>query len=496
MRTGPGKGVVRGETVGGTGAGDLPLGSWWRSLFAPVPPGERDALREHLAASLWGGFAAGFISLTDVILAKTLHAPGWQVTLLATLGPAANLTSFVWAGRMEGRAKGGFFFAAGVLGRLPLVLALLFHGPGWLIGLNLLFSVSNALLATAISAVLQMRYHVLDRARHLGLATSASSLAVIAAVQGAGFWLERDETVFPWLFACAAVGGLFSCYHLFRMEAGSGAARGPAAWLRPVWASLRLRTGTGRSRIGALRPENSGPDPRAGRPKPSGGGASVKVGLGAVWRNLRVAGTVLRENPDFASFERSFMVYGFAFLGLLPVLPLYVVRELKMSYAQLSSTKGVWSQIGLVVLSPVLGVALGRLRPLLFTGRTFLLLALYPLCLLASTAPWAGQRVAWVYAAFLVYSVAMTGVNLSWTLGSMHFARGRDASLFQGVHVALTGVRGLLAPSLGYAVYRWFGAGAAFGLSAALFAWAGWLMLLQDRAERLGSRQADGRAGG
>jgi MFS family permease len=442
-------------------------------------------------ASLWGGLAAGFVSLTDVILAKTLHAPGWQVTLLATLGPTANLTSFFWAGRMQGRAKAGFFLAAGVLGRLPLLLILLLHGPGWLIGLSFLFAVSNALLATAISAVLQQRYEAPDRARHFGLAASASALAVVAAVQGAGLWLERDETAFPWIFALAAVSGLFSCFHLFRMEAGPGAARGPTDWLRPVLALGRTGTGLG---VGtrAIPSEDQDPGPRIGGRKESGHRTAMMVGLGAAWGNLRVAGTVLRENPDFARFERSFMIYGFAFLSLLPVLPLYVVRELQMSYAQLSATKGIWSQIGLVVLSPVLGVALGRLRPLLFTGRTFLLLVFYPLCLLVSTVVWTGHRVAWVYLAFVVYSVAMTGVNLSWTLGSMHFARGRDASLFQGVHVALTGVRGLLAPSLGYAVYRFFGAGVAFGMSAALFTWAGWLMLRQDRGERFGGGPAGG----
>jgi hypothetical protein len=178
------------------------------------------------------------------------------------------------------------------------------------------------------------------------------------------------------------------------------------------------------------------------------------------------------------------MIYGFAFMCVLPVLPLYIVRELRMSYGQLSATKGIWSQAGLVLLSPFLGVLLGKVRPLLFTGRVFLLLAGYPLLLLASTAAWLPDRVSLVYAALFVYSVAMTGVNLSWNLGPMQFAGEADASTFQGVHVALTGLRGLIGPSAGYVIYRLCGSGAVFALSAALFLSAGFLMLRHDREER------------
>jgi len=88
----------------------------------------------------------------------------------------------------------------------------------------------------------------------------------------------------------------------------------------------------------------------------------------------------------------------------------------------------------------------------------------------------------------------MTGVNLSWTLGSMHFAGRRDASAFQGVHVAMTGVRGLIAPGAGFLLYRAFGSAAVFGVSTALFLWAGTLMLRQDREERRGIAGAGGAA--
>jgi hypothetical protein len=303
--------------------------------------------------------------------------------------------------------------------------------------------------------VLQRRYAARDRARWFGWSTSVSAFCSIVAVQTAGWLLERREGLYPWLFAVSAVTGLVSTYHLFRMEAGREVARGVSAWLRGGWGSLDRR----------LRPR--------GAPGPPG-----------LRESLAIVRGVLRENPGFVRFERSFMIYGFAFMSILPVLPLYVVRDLRLTYTQLSATKGIWSQIGLVVLSPVLGVVLGRVRPLLFTGRTFLLLALYPLFLLVSTHPALPDRVSFVYAALFCYSIAMTGVNLSWNLGPMHFAGDRDASTYQGVHVALTGIRGLVAPGLGFAVYRLWGSAVVFALSTLLFLVAGWLMLRQDRDER------------
>jgi len=440
---------------------------WLLETYTPpraADAAERDAFREHLRSSIWGGLSGGIVLLTDVILAKTLAAPGWQVTLLSTLGPAANLFSFYWLGQVHGRRKAGFFLLAGLLGRLPLIGLLLASSSGWLILLNFLYAVATALILTSANALLQTRYAEDRRAHYFGLATSAGALASILAAQACGLLLERWEHLFPWLFAAAGLAGLASAYHLYRMESGCGERRGAGDWMGAGMKSVRRR----------LLP------PR-GTPAPPG-----------LLSSLRLVGSLLRENPEFARFERNFMIYGFAFLSLLPVLPLYVVNELKMNYHQLSTTKGVLAQLGVVVLSPLLSRALSRLQPLRFTGRVFLLLAFYPLLLWVSTLPQDMARIHCVYLALFFYSMAMAGVNLSWTLGSMHFAGRQDASAFHGIHVALTGVRGLLAPTLGFVLYRAAGSAAVFALSTGLFACAGILMLRQHR--RLRGREAEAQA--
>jgi hypothetical protein len=142
--------------------------------------------------------------------------------------------------------------------------------------------------------------------------------------------------------------------------------------------------------------------------------------------------------------------------------------------------KGILSQVGLVVLSPVLSLSLSRLQPFRFTGRIFLLLALYPFFLFVSALPGVSARIDCVYLALFLFSVAMAGVNLSWSLGSMHFAGNQDAATFQGIHVTMTGIRGLFAPSLGFLLYKFFGSVAVFAFSTIFFVTAGILMLRQD----------------
>lgn len=416
---------------------------------------EAAAFREHLFSAAWNGVSTGIFILADVILAKALDAPAWQITLLATLGPAANLFSFYWAGQVVGRRKAGAFLLSGILGRLTLATLLIWRTPACMIVLSFLYNVAGALMITALNAVFQSRYPERTRPVRFGIATSISALFSIVAAMIAGSLLQRHEGIFPWLFAFSGFTGFLSAWHLYRMERLPGEKRGLFNWLLLGLDGIkrRLRPGADEARRQRVR------------------------------ASFAIAARIFRENPHFVRFERDYMIYGFAFLSVVPILPIYIVRDLSMNYQQLSASKGLWALIGQLVLSPLLGIALGKLRPLRFTGRFFLLLALYPLCLLASTIPGLEQsmRFACVYAALFFFSVAMAGVNLSWTLGSMHFAGKEDASAFQGLHVAMTGVRGLLAPSLGLIVYSFVGTWAVFALSTVLFTTAGILMLRHDR---------------
>lgn len=57
----------------------------------------------------------------------------------------------------------------------------------------------------------------------------------------------------------------------------------------------------------------------------------------------------------------------------------------------------------------------------------------------------------------ILQGVTFGGGKLAWDIGHLHFARREDAEVYMGIHVSLTGFRGLTMPSLGMLLYIWMG---------------------------------------
>ena len=103
-----------------------------------------------------------------------------------------------------------------------------------------------------------------------------------------------------------------------------------------------------------------------------------------------------------------------------------------------------------------------------------LLLMLFPLLFVLSSY-WAGESVVAVIIVFVAYTIfglAMTGVNMAWNMSSIFFAGNEDAAMYQSVHVTLTGVRGLVAPVLGFTLLRLIGIESVFIVAAGFLALA------------------------
>lgn len=77
-----------------------------------------------------------------------------------------------------------------------------------------------------------------------------------------------------------------------------------------------------------------------------------------------------------------------------------------------------------------------------------------------------------LYAGAVVRGIAFAGGALAWNLGHNDFARDDNAAQYMAVHVTLTGIRGLIAPFVGVALYQWFERGEA-GAGSWVFAVGG-----------------------
>ena len=59
-----------------------------------------------------------------------------------------------------------------------------------------------------------------------------------------------------------------------------------------------------------------------------------------------------------------------------------------------------------------------------------------------------------LFLAISIRALAMAGGSIGWTLGHLDYAPPGQAGRYMGVHVTLTGLRGLVAPGIGALAYR------------------------------------------
>ncbi|MDD3104053.1 MAG: MFS transporter, partial [Candidatus Cloacimonetes bacterium] len=358
-----------------------------------------------------------------------------QLMLMTMISPISNFLS-IWWGRLfeRSRYKSRYFLFAGVFGRLVLLYAIwLTTMNEYLVMTGLMFS-ANSLLIPAQNTIYQKNIRVKRRASVYGYALSIGVGVSITLAFLAGRLLDNSEDSFRWILAISGVAGFISCFLL--------------------------------SRIKIKQPLI---DPTLVKPKIK----LCDVFIDPVLRTRKL----LRENKAFACFERSFTLYGMGFIMMQPVIPIYMVDRLQLSYTSNFLAKGILSQIGMLLLSPILGKLHDKMHPFRYIGFSFALLMAFPLLFVLSSI-WAGESaiaVGIVFLAYSIFGIAMTGVNMAWNMSSIFFAGAQDAAMYQSVHVTLSGVRGLLAPLLGFTLLRIINIEAVFIVAAGFLALASFM---------------------
>jgi MFS family permease len=342
----------------------------------------------HLRAVLGQGVVSGIFLLNEYVTRKGLGGSRWHILALLLVPAVAQSVAAFWnptdPGRWLGRRP---FRTLGIPACLLLVLPCLPFfpaSPALLVALLATVAAAQAFLIPVQNALLAGGYGEATRGRRFGAAVSAQALAIVLVSVPAGWLLDQAPDTWRPLYALAAAAGVFGTWS---------------------WSRLRQRR----------RP----PPP----PDLQQHASPFKA---------------LRRDRHFLAFEACFMVYGLGFLMMQPVLPLYLVDELGVSYAEVGAARGAIFWIAIVVASPFVGRLADRLGVLRVAALAFLALATFPLTLLLLP-----NRVG-LFAAFALYGLAMAGVNLAWNLGPLLLARGRDPLPYLNAHVALVGVRALV----------------------------------------------------
>lgn len=397
-----------------------------------LSPLEKRTFRLQLASSVAAGLCSGVLLNNEYIATNGLGASVWQITLLTMIWPMSNFLSVFINRMVESRGWWGRAFLAVAAMRVPICLMSLSASVNVLLVLLALFSAADSVVSPAQNTIIRNCYREGRRGALYGWAVSFFTLVSVPAALMVGILLDLD---FQWYRILFLALGLFGAVH-----AGI------------FWLMTRGLPDTPRSRP-----------------------ASPREIARSLWE-------VFRKDREFARFEAYFMLYGFAFMMILPAVPFFARDYLHLDYGEYAAAKGVIAQVGILLLSPFMGIRAERMHPFRFTGFVCLALSAYP-ALIAMGAFLQPQAKLLFYAAFGVYSASMAGVNVSWNMSSLYFAPPGQEATYQGLHITMTAVRGFVAPIMGNLLLQCCGHVSLFGASTGLFLLAG-LMYLRRFSQR------------
>ncbi len=403
---------------------------------------ERLTIRRYLLGQCAQGFWYTGLILFPFVMAKSLAAPAWQVTLSVVMETTGMLLALYWGQLMQhgGRRRGLFW--SGLLGRGVLVSMLAVHNSTQFLIVGGVVYFFAALVYPAQNGILQENIHSSRQGQVFGWGALVQHLTAAVCSLGIGWVLNRDPVNFRYIYPVLGLIGFTYPLILAGLPRPEGdTTEDPARFFTVP----RLPLGQVRwSRLPA-----------------------------AMVRPFREAATTFREDRRFAWFEANFMIYGIAYMMLIPVVPLFFAYELDLSYQEISSARVLIGSVGIALLGPLAGRLQDRIHAAGLSTISFGTVSLYPAAL--AIGAWYGVRAGGVdpaliaYLAFAVYSVGMAGVNVSWNVGSLAFAPPGQGGYYQGIHVTMVAVRGFLGPATGFVVLKTMGYREVFVLAIVIF---------------------------
>jgi len=410
---------------------------------------EKKTFTLHLVSQIFGGIAIGVVLLQDVILKKTLGGSDFQVMILSLLVSSSFLFSIYGSelvNRSHSRSK--TILIIGIAAKSFLIILPLFENPVYYIACIAIGAYLDALLLSIWNIVFKHNYTDKNRSRLYSYASAFQTLFVLIVTTLSGYLLDMNSSIYKVLFPVAGVFGIMVYWSLARM----------------ITLSM---------------------DDYSGRAKKVKAHYNFRLLKDIAILPLRNTARIFRENKPFLRFEAYFFLYGMAFMVLSPVIPVFLVDDLKLSYSPISFARGLIFHSALIIFTPLMGRFHGIGNPTKFCGYVFSFLALFPLILVSAkhfiSLGLVTDTNLIVYISFFVFGFAMSGVTIAWALSSIYYAPKNEVSNYQAVHITLTGVRGVFSPALGYAVMKIFDIEYSFYLSAFLFMLGGIMMWKESK---------------
>lgn len=336
------------------------------------------------------------------------------IGLLVGLPASANLTSFAWAAFAHGRHKIRFVVSLQVVTILAIAAVCLAAPTAW--GF-LLFAVAVAVGRIAWAGVVTLRttiwasnYPRQDRPRIAGAFASIQALCLALVTFLTGLLLDENPDAYRWVYPLAASIGMVG-----------------------AWSYSRIRV-RGHGRMLASERDHK---KSADKLKPT----INPLGI------LRL----LNNDRGFAAFMLCLFLIGTGNIMVTAPLVIILDDQFKLDYVQaiailtsipiliMPFSIPIWSRL----LAKVHVVRFRSIHSWIFIVKNLLVF----MCILYSWLPG-------IYIAAVIQGIGFGGGVLAWNLGHHDFASPQSSTQYMGVHVTLTGIRGLLAPLFGVFIYK------------------------------------------
>lgn len=399
---------------------------------------------EAWSAVTFGVFSGLALPLISIVARRIGMSPA-GITAMVTMQFIGALFGIFFGHLADTRAKMPLAVWPPLIGRASLVFLAFARTPGFYLVVVSLFNLLSNVSSPAYSSIMRTNYSDANRGRLMG-----NIRIVIVAVSTlcsalAGILLARNENCVHWLFAIAAVFGVASSI---------------------IFGRIKVRRGPG-----------------------------IPQGTGTV--SFARSARIVRRNVPFMLFMGIMFLCAFGDKFAIPLEPIWLVDTLKVGYGDASFLLGsvvslvsivgyfVWARAlkrfnSFAVLSCVVFVYAARFASLAVARSSSQLL---PMCIFSGLS------------------------NAGWDLVPLFcmiaLAEPANFSLYIGFNTTLYGVRGLMGPWIGTALYT---SGALsirsiFWMITAIIACGGGVMLafsfrLRCRAPVKGGVSYDGSAGG
>ncbi len=401
---------------------------------------------------LWGAFA-GLVegTVSAVVVSKTFVPPttdgltfagGLLITVVQATPAFANLMSLFWGALLLGRRKLPLLVALGSASALVATSVVMTPAGmmgGWIFALQICLSrVFMSGVVTARASLWKSNYPRSHRGRITANLQIVRTLMSLPVILGGGLLFDWDQMAYRWFYPAIALLGF----------AGLALVR-------------RMRVRGERAALARHEAANGDPIAEAGVVAPFS-----LVALVSPWNIFSRMRRALREDPRFARYCTAQMCIGTANLMVMPVNTIVLTQVLHLTYTASNGLLDIVPRAVTLLMLPIWARLFDRVGVLRFRkantlcwcgslffcglGAMWAAIAAGP----DSITGWAFGLAIGAYAVGRIADgLAQSGGAIAWNIGHLHFADDDRAELYMGIHVSLTGLRGLIAPFVGTALF-------------------------------------------